>query len=34
VCYQNFPAEALPKALRDDNPLKLRRLVNGEWEAA
>jgi NADP-dependent aldehyde dehydrogenase len=34
VCYQNFPSEALPKALRDDNPLKLNRLVNGEWETA
>ena len=30
VCYQDFPAELLPVALRDDNPLSLRRLVNGQ----
>jgi NADP-dependent aldehyde dehydrogenase len=29
VCYQNFPAELLPEALRDENPLKIRRTVNG-----
>jgi NADP-dependent aldehyde dehydrogenase len=29
VCYQNFPAALLPPALRDDNPLGIRRTVNG-----
>ena len=28
-CYQNFPQEALPEALRDDNPLGIYRLVDG-----
>ncbi|KWZ40321.1 2,5-dioxovalerate dehydrogenase [Burkholderia savannae] len=31
VCYQDLPAELLPPALRDDNPLRLRRLVDGNW---
>jgi NADP-dependent aldehyde dehydrogenase len=30
VCYQNFPADALPPELRDDNPRGLMRRVNGE----
>ncbi len=30
VCYQNFPEALLPDALRNDNPLNLLRLVNGE----
>ncbi|WP_064573023.1 aldehyde dehydrogenase (NADP(+)) [Cupriavidus gilardii] len=30
VCYQNVPAELLPPALRDDNPLGLWRLRDGE----
>ncbi len=30
VCYQNFPKALLPEALRNDNPLNLMRLVNGE----
>jgi alpha-ketoglutaric semialdehyde dehydrogenase len=29
VCYQNVPADLLPEALADHNPLKLARLVNG-----
>jgi NADP-dependent aldehyde dehydrogenase len=29
VCYQDFPADLLPAALRDDNPLGLRRMVDG-----
>ena len=29
VCYQNFPASALPPELQDENPLGLVRLVNG-----
>lgn len=30
VCYQNFADELLPPELQNANPLKLRRLVNGE----
>jgi NADP-dependent aldehyde dehydrogenase len=29
VCYQDLPAELLPDALRDDNPLGLARIVDG-----
>lgn len=29
VCYQNFPDTLLPEALKNNNPLKLTRLVNG-----
>jgi NADP-dependent aldehyde dehydrogenase len=32
VCYQDFPTHLLPEALRDDNPLKLSRLVDGRTE--
>lgn len=31
VCYQDFPPDALPAPLQDGNPLRLRRLVDGEW---
>ena len=31
VCYQNYPDNMLPEALQNDNPLNLRRLINGEW---
>ncbi|MEX2220114.1 MAG: aldehyde dehydrogenase (NADP(+)) [Phycisphaerales bacterium] len=31
VCYQNAPDAFLPAELRNGNPLRLRRLVNGEW---
>lgn len=34
VCYQNCPEHLLPEALRDSNPLGLRRLVNGESSTA
>lgn len=34
VCYQNLPENLLPEALRDSNPLGLRRLVNGESTTA
>jgi len=34
VCYQDVPAELLPEALRDDNPLKLARIVDGELRGA
>ncbi len=30
VCYQDFPAALLPLALRDENPLGLWRLVDGQ----
>ncbi len=30
VCYQDFPAELLPQALADGNPLELWRLKDGE----
>lgn len=30
VCYQDFPQEALPDALKDSNPLGIWRLVDGE----
>ena len=33
VCYQNYPEALLPDALRNSNPLGLKRLVNGEWSA-
>lgn len=31
ICYQNFADELLPPELQSANPLKLRRLMNGEW---
>ncbi|EIP89546.1 aldehyde dehydrogenase family protein [Burkholderia humptydooensis MSMB43] len=31
ICYQDLPAALLPPALQDDNPLRLRRLVDGTW---
>jgi NADP-dependent aldehyde dehydrogenase len=34
VCYQDVPAELLPDALRDDNPLGLARVVDGELQLA
>ena len=34
VCYQDYPDALLPEALRNGNPLGLRRLVNGEWSNA
>jgi NADP-dependent aldehyde dehydrogenase len=34
VCYQNYPDALLPEALRNANPLGLKRLVNGEWSDA
>ncbi len=34
VCYQDFPQAALPLPLRDDNPLKIWRLIDGEWTKA
>lgn len=31
VCYQNYPSELLPDALKSENPFKLLRLVNGVY---
>lgn len=30
ICYQSFPQEALPAELRDDNPRRIWRLVDGQ----
>jgi NADP-dependent aldehyde dehydrogenase len=30
VCYQDFPASLLPDALKDENPLGIRRTVDGK----
>jgi NADP-dependent aldehyde dehydrogenase len=30
VCFQDFPNNALPAELREENPLRLRRMVDGE----
>lgn len=32
VCYQGFPQSHLPDELKDNNPLKIWRLVDGAWE--
>lgn len=29
VCYQNYPQQWLPDALKDENPLGIMRLING-----
>jgi NADP-dependent aldehyde dehydrogenase len=34
VVYQNTPAAVLPPALRDDNPWRVPRRVNGELSPA
>jgi NADP-dependent aldehyde dehydrogenase len=34
VCYQDVPAELLPEALRDENPLGLARMVDGTLRVA
>lgn len=33
VAWQNTPEALLPGELRSDNPMKIRRLVNGEWSS-
>ncbi|WP_460109964.1 aldehyde dehydrogenase (NADP(+)) [Pseudomonas sp. S3_H04] len=33
VCYQDFPDSLLPTALKQGNPLQLRRLLDGQREA-
>jgi 2,5-dioxopentanoate dehydrogenase len=30
VCYQGFPDESLPEELKDSNPLRIWRMVNGQ----
>jgi NADP-dependent aldehyde dehydrogenase len=30
VAYQNFPSSLLPLELRDENPRKIWRLIDGE----
>jgi len=32
VCFQNFPESQLPDELKDNNPLQIWRLVNGEHQ--
>jgi NADP-dependent aldehyde dehydrogenase len=34
ICYQDFPQDALPAELRDGNPRKIWRLVDGEMTKA
>jgi NADP-dependent aldehyde dehydrogenase len=34
VCYQDLPPDLLPVALRDDNPLRIPRLVDGKLASA
>ncbi|GEB64210.1 aldehyde dehydrogenase [Sinomonas atrocyanea] len=34
VAYQSFPPEKLPAPLQDENPWKISRRVNGQWERA
>ena len=34
VCYQNLPEGLLPEALRDDNPLRLARVLDGDLKVA
>ncbi len=31
VCYQNFPDSQLPNELKDENPLKIWRLIDGDF---
>jgi NADP-dependent aldehyde dehydrogenase len=31
VCYQNFPQKALPEQLRDENPRRIWRTINGQF---
>jgi NADP-dependent aldehyde dehydrogenase len=32
VCYQDLPQDLLPPELRDQEPLRLRRLVDGQYQ--
>jgi alpha-ketoglutaric semialdehyde dehydrogenase len=31
VCFQNFPGVALPDELKDENPLAIWRMIDGQW---
>ncbi len=31
VCYQNFPDASLPDELKEENPLGIRRMIDGEY---
>ena len=31
ICFQDYPKALLPKALHNDNPLNIWRLINGLW---
>lgn len=31
VCYQDFPEDALPNELKNANPLRIWRMIDGEW---
>ncbi|HAQ21194.1 MAG TPA: aldehyde dehydrogenase (NADP(+)) [Prolixibacteraceae bacterium] len=32
ICYQDFPQSVLPEQLKDNNPLKIWRMINGEMK--
>jgi alpha-ketoglutaric semialdehyde dehydrogenase len=32
ICYQNFPENLLPDELKNNNPLYIWRLVDGEYK--
>jgi NADP-dependent aldehyde dehydrogenase len=34
VCFQDFPSFLLPRELRDENPMHIRRKINGEMKDA
>ncbi|MFK7946660.1 MAG: aldehyde dehydrogenase (NADP(+)) [Saprospiraceae bacterium] len=31
ICFQDYPETLLPKALHNNNPMNIWRLINGEW---
>jgi NADP-dependent aldehyde dehydrogenase len=33
IAYQNFPPDALPPELRDENPRRIFRIMDGKWTA-
>jgi len=32
ISYQDYPQDLLPDALKDNNPLGIKRMLNGDWE--
>jgi 2,5-dioxopentanoate dehydrogenase len=34
VCFQNFPDAALPDELKEENPLEIRRMIDGELQVS